>query len=90
MTGSVLLAGVLRGGRAVIGAPLLFVLMLLEPVVRWVCSIALVLGLIVSVVFELSAVGTRFPFLAMVGTSLVFGVVLIAYYGLIALLTRRE
>jgi hypothetical protein len=43
-------------------------------------------GLFVAVVFELSAVGPRFPFLAMVGASLALGELLIAYYGLMSVL----
>ena len=68
--------------------PVLGVLLLLEPAVRIVCSCALVLGVFASVVFEISAVGPRFPFLAMLGASLGFGVLLVLYEGLIALFTK--
>lgn len=71
-----------------IRVPVLGVLLLLEPAVRIVCSCALVLGVLVSVVFELSAVGPRFPFLPMLGASLAFGAVLVLYEGLIALFTK--
>lgn len=77
----------LRTSRTILVAPILALLMLLEPVVRWICSTALVLGLLVSVVFELSAVGARFPFLAGIGISLGFGLLLVIYYGLVSLLT---
>jgi len=68
--------------------PLVGMLMLLEPAVRYICSLALVLGIIASLAFEMSAVGPRFPFLGMMTISLGFGVVLFLYYGLIALLSR--
>lgn len=71
-----------------IRVPVLGVLVLIEPVVRIVCSCALILGTIASVVFELSAVGPRFPFLLMLGASLGFGALLVLYEGLIALLAK--
>jgi hypothetical protein len=71
-----------------IRVPVLGALVLIEPVVRIVCSCALILGIIASVVFELSAVGPRFPFLVMLGASLGFGALLILYEGLIALLSK--
>lgn len=42
----------------------------------------------VACVFEFSAAGSRFPFLAVAGASLAFGLFLVAYYGLIALLSK--
>ncbi len=83
---------IVRGALRLIGLavrlPLLGVLSLLEPVVRAVLSIAMVLGIVVSVLFEASAAGTRFPFLAMLAASLSCGVALILYYGLVAWLSR--
>jgi len=64
--------------------------MALEPLARWLCSTLLMAGLFVSVVFELSSVGPRFPFLAMAGVSLACGVLLVAYYGLAAILAGKE
>jgi hypothetical protein len=69
----------------VVRAPILGVLMLCEPVVRWLCATIMVLGVVVSVLFEVSAVGPRFPFLGMMGASLGFGVALVLYYGLMSL-----
>jgi hypothetical protein len=68
--------------------PLLGILLLLEPVVRYTFSVAMVLGIITSVAFEISAAGPRFPFLAMLALSFGFGIALFLYYGLIALLSR--
>ncbi len=68
--------------------PLLGILVLLEPVVRFLCSLVMVVGVITSVLFEISAAGPRFPFLWMLALSLGFGVVLFLYDGLIALLSR--
>lgn len=82
------MGALLKMSQVVLVAPILALLMLLEPIVRWICSTALVLGVLVCVIFELSAVGPRFPFLAGLGISLGFGALLVAYYGLIAVLTR--
>jgi hypothetical protein len=71
-----------------IRVPVLGALVLIEPVVRIVCSFALILGIIASIVFELSAVGPRFPFLLMFGASLGIGAFLVLYEGLIALLSN--
>jgi len=68
--------------------PVLGALVLIAPIVRFVCSCALVLGIIASVVFEVSAVGPRFPFLLMLGASLGFGAFLVLYEGLIAILSE--
>lgn len=68
--------------------PLVAMLTLLEPVVRAVFSFAMVLGIIAAIVFELSAVGPRFPFLEMLALSLGFGAALFLYYGLISLVSR--
>lgn len=63
-------------------------LALLEPVVRFVCVLAMLFGIFSAVVFEISAVGTTFPFLRMLAASLGFGLVLVAYYALLGLLSR--
>jgi hypothetical protein len=68
--------------------PLLGILTLLEPVVRVVFGLAMVLGIFAAVMLELSAAGPRFPFLGMLAVSLCFGAALFAYYGLLALLSR--
>jgi hypothetical protein len=84
-------SSVAGGGRLVLDAvrlPFVGLLVLLEPIVRFLCSLVMVLGVITAVVFEISAVGPRFPFLWVLALSLAFGVVLFLYYGLIALLSR--
>lgn len=73
-----------RAGRL----PLVAVLTLLEPMVRAVFSLAMVLGIIAPVVFELSAVGSCFPFLEILTASLSFDPALVAYYGLFFLISR--
>jgi hypothetical protein len=72
-----------------IRAAVLGVLMLLEPVVRSLFGLAMILGVLVSVIFEFSAVGPRFPFLAMLAASLACGLVLFLYSGLVAWLVRQ-
>lgn len=73
-----------RAGRR----PLLAVLTLIEPVIRAVFSIAMMLGIVAATVFEYSAVGPRFPFLGVFAMSLGFGLALVAYYGLMSLVSR--
>jgi hypothetical protein len=68
--------------------PVAGVLLLLEPVVNFICSAGLVLGLIACVIFELSAVAPRFPLLKCLGISLSFGVILFLYYGLVSFFVR--
>ncbi len=72
-------------GWHILRAPIGTVLVLLEPLVRTLCAGAMVLGVLAAVLFELSAVGPRFPFLQIAGMSLGFGVVLFLYYGLLSL-----
>lgn len=67
---------------------LLGVLSLLEPIVRSLLSLGMMLGIVVSVLFESSAAGPRFPFAAMLAASLGCGMALVLYYGLIAWLSR--
>lgn len=64
------------------------VLTLLEPVIRAFSSLAMLLGIIAAIVFELSAMGPRFPFLEMLALSLGFGAALFLYYGLLSLVSR--
>ncbi len=66
--------------------PLLALLTLLEPLVRALFSLAMVLGIVAATVFELSSAGAQFEFLAMFVGSLGCGVVLLLYYGLCAVL----
>jgi hypothetical protein len=73
-----------RAGRL----PLLGVLTLIEPVIRAVFSLAMVLGIFAAIVFEFSAAGPRFPFLGVLALSLGFGLALVAYYGLMSLVSR--
>lgn len=64
------------------------VLVALAPVVETVCGTLMLLGLLVSVAFELSGARAHFPFWPMIALSLGFGVVLAVYHALIALLSR--
>ncbi len=84
--------GILAGGAgllvALLRAAFVAVLLLLQPVVSFICAVAMLLGLFVAVLFEISVVGPTFSFLGMVGASLAFGLVLILYNALIAWLLR--
>ena len=72
----------------IVRLPVVALLLLLEPVVNVVCGAVSVLGVLVAVAFELSAVGPRFPFLQVTAISLAFGVLLVLYHSAIALLVR--
>lgn len=72
----------------VVRLPILALLTLLEPVVRATFSLAMVLGILATIVFELSAAGPQFEFLRMLALSLSLGVALVLYYGLLALVSR--
>lgn len=72
----------------IIRAPILIVLVFCEPIVGFICVAVMILGVFVSILFEISAVGPRFPFLGMMSASLGFGVAYFLYCGLIALLTK--
>ena len=69
----------------VIRLPIAVVLVQLEPVVGFICGLGLVLGVLASFLFEISAVGPRFPFLKVLGISWSFGVVLFLYHSLLSL-----
>jgi len=86
--GRAVVAGATQGFWRIARFLLLAVLTLLEPVVRYVFGLAMVLGIVVSVMFEFSAAGPRFPFLAMMAGSLAFGIAMVLYYGLMARLLR--
>jgi hypothetical protein len=80
-----LFAGTVRILWNAMRLPIAAALLALEPVVGLVCGAGLVLGIIASVLFEMSAVGPRFPFAKVLGISLSFGVILFLYYGLLSL-----
>ena len=78
-----------RGVLGLVRAPVVGLLILLEPVVNVVCGVMAVLGLLAAVAFEFSAVGPRFPFLQVAAISLAFGLLLVVYHSAIALLVRE-
>jgi hypothetical protein len=84
-----LLAGTVRILWNAMRLPIAAALVALEPVVGFVCGAGLVLGIFASVLFEMSAVGPRFPFAKVLGISLSFGVILFLYYGLVSLFVEE-
>jgi hypothetical protein len=64
--------------------PIAALLLLVEPVVGAICGSGLVLGVLASILFEIS-VGPRFPFAKAMIISLSFGVILFLYYGLLSI-----
>lgn len=80
-----LLAGTIRVLWNAVRLPVAATLLLLEPLVAFVCGAGLVLGVLACVLFEMSAAGPRFPLTKALGISLCFGVILFLYYGLLSL-----
>src|SRR6267154_1776212 len=80
-------SGALRLLWNLVRVPLLGVLLLLAPVVEFVCSGLLLLGLVVSIAFKISGAGAVFPFWHMIALSLGFGVFVIVYHAAIGLLS---
>jgi len=72
----------------VVRLSLLALLMLLEPLVRTVLGLAMLLGVFAAIVFELSAAGAQFELLQQLALALGFGAALFVYYALLALLSR--
>jgi uncharacterized membrane protein len=68
--------------------PVVAAILLLAPVVYFVCGLMFVGGIIAAVLFEVSAVGPRFPFLQIAGIAALFGLVAVLYYALVAFLIR--
>lgn len=57
----------------VVSFPIITGLLLLKPVVDFVCGFMVIAGVPAAVAFEISAVGPRFPFLQVMGIFLAFG-----------------
>lgn len=68
--------------------PLFSILLVFEPIVRWILSWTALLGVLTAFVFEYFRVGPQFSFLGMIGFSIGCAVVLTAYHALLRLLSR--
>jgi hypothetical protein len=68
--------------------PVLGAIFLLAPVVYWVCGLTFIGGIVAAILFEISAVGPRFPFIQIVGIASLFGLFAALYYALVAFLIR--
>lgn len=66
-----------RFGWHGIRLPLLALLMILEPVARFVLTAVALLGILVSLFFELSGAAPRFPFWLIFGLSLSCGALVV-------------
>lgn len=65
------------------------VLVFFEPVVQWVSSVAMVLGLLTCLIFELSPASPKFPLLAFFGASVGVGAIPILYTALLVKFIER-
>lgn len=72
----------------VVRFPFLATVLLLAPIVYVVCGVMMVGGILGAVLFEISAVGPRFPFLQIIGLSSLFGVFAVLYYSLVAFIIK--
>ena len=57
--------------------PALAVLMILEPIARFILAAVALLGILVSILFEFSGAAPRFPFWLVFGLSLACGVLVV-------------
>lgn len=69
--------------------PILTTLILLLPIVSFICCFLMFGGMFAAIAFEVSAVGPKFPFLVVFGMSLAFGLFLLLYHALIWMLLRN-
>jgi len=63
----------------VVSIPLITGLLMLKPVVDFVCGFMAIGGTLAAMAFEISALGPRFPFPLMMGMSLGFGLFAVLY-----------
>jgi Flp pilus assembly protein protease CpaA len=68
--------------------PILAVLTVFEPIVRMTISLSIIVGALVTLVFEASAAGQHFSSLTMMIIMAALGVFLVGYYAIVALLSR--
>jgi len=86
--GQSLLSSAVRELWKAIRLPIAAVVLLLEPIVGFICGLGLMLGVLTSILFEMSAVGPKFPFVKVIGISFAFGVILFLYYGLASIFVK--
>jgi len=72
----------------VIRFPIVAILLLLEPVVSFLCSVGLILGIVTCILWELSAARDEFSFSKMLVFSLGCAVFLFLYHVLFSLFVR--
>jgi hypothetical protein len=82
-------AAVIRVLWNAVRLPIAALLLAFEPLVGIVCGAGLVLGVLACILFEISAVGPRFPFVKALCISLSFGLILFLYYGLLSLFVEE-
>jgi len=67
-------------------APIVFVLALLEPILRYLAVLMVFVGVITATIWEMSAVGPTFPFMKFVAASFSGVAVYVLYYWLFSFL----
>lgn len=68
--------------------PVVFALLLFEPVINAVCGVLMVGSVFAAVAFEFSAVSARFPFLLMLSFCVGAVALVVIYHSLVVLLVR--
>jgi hypothetical protein len=87
LTGGDVFRGTLRLVWHVVRLPAYVLLVILEPVVRFVLGAFALLGVLAASFFKLYGV-PHFPFVLMLGASVGLGLVLVGYYALLRTLGR--
>ncbi len=72
----------------VVSFPVFATILVLARVVYLVCGVMMIGGIFAAVLFEISAVGPRFPFLQIVGIASLFGLFAMFYYIVVAFIVR--
>jgi hypothetical protein len=81
-------SSVLRPLWSLVRVPVLVLLLLLAPVVEFVCGTLLLLGLLVSVAFKISGAASSFPFWPTIALSLGLALFVLLFHALIGMLLR--
>ena len=76
----------LRVAAKILLAPIGFVFVLLEPILRYLAVLMVFVGVITATIWEMSAVGPTFPFLKFVAASFVGVAVYVLYSWLLSLI----
>jgi len=81
--------GAMRLSWHTIRLPILTLLVLMEPLVCWLLSLAAILGVLTALFWELFSPRSHFPFWTVLAISVGIGMLQIPYYVLVRLFSKR-